>query len=192
LWAVGRHTNVELLHLERVGVELENGHIKVDEFQNTTASGIYALGDVAGKALLTPVAIAAGRRLAHRLFHGETNAKLDYSNIPTVVFSHPPVGTVGLTEVEAVKKYGREQLKIYTSSFVPLYHAMTQRKVKTHMKMICLLPEEKVVGIHMIGLGCDEMLQGFAVAVKMGATKSDFDNTVAIHPTSAEELVTMR
>jgi len=150
------------------------------------------VGDVCGKALLTPVAIAAGRRLAHRIFHNEKDLKLDYTNIPSVVFSHPPVGTVGLTERECEKLYGKDKLKIYRSTFTPLYHALTLHKSKSHMKMICLLPTEKVVGIHLVGEGSDEMLQGFAVAVKMGATKQDFDDTVAIHPTSAEELVTMR
>ncbi|KAF6084103.1 glutathione-disulfide reductase [Phyllostomus discolor] len=168
------------------------GHILVDEFQNTNVKGIYAVGDVCGKALLTPVAIAAGRKLAHRLFECKEDSKLDYDNIPTVVFSHPPIGTVGLTEDEAMHKYGKENVKIYSTTFTPMYHAVTTRKTKCVMKMVCANKEEKVVGIHMQGIGCDEMLQGFAVAVKMGATKADFDNTVAIHPTSSEELVTLR
>uniref|UniRef100_A0A2K6MTW9 glutathione-disulfide reductase n=1 Tax=Rhinopithecus bieti TaxID=61621 RepID=A0A2K6MTW9_RHIBE len=188
--------------LENAGVEVlkfsqgiqtdDKGHIIVDEFQNTNVKGIYAVGDVCGKALLTPVAIAAGRKLAHRLFEHKADSKLDYNNIPTVVFSHPPIGTVGLTEDEAIHKYGEENVKIYSTSFTPMYHAVTKRKTKCVMKMVCANKEEKVVGIHMQGLGCDEMLQGFAVAVKMGATKADFDNTVAIHPTSSEELVTLR
>uniref|UniRef100_F7IAX6 Glutathione reductase, mitochondrial n=1 Tax=Callithrix jacchus TaxID=9483 RepID=F7IAX6_CALJA len=188
--------------LENAGVEVlkfsqgiktdDKGHIIVDEFQNTNVKGIYAVGDVCGKALLTPVAIAAGRKLAHRLFENKEDSKLDYNNIPTVVFSHPPIGTVGLTEDEAIHKYGKENVKIYSTSFTPMYHAVTKRKTKCVMKMVCAYEEEKVVGIHMQGLGCDEMLQGFAVAVKMGATKADFDNTVAIHPTSSEELVTLR
>ncbi|CAH1245130.1 GSR [Branchiostoma lanceolatum] len=191
LWAIGRVPNIEI-GLDKVGVELDaRGNIKVDEYQNTSAKGIYALGDVCGKALLTPVAIAAGRKLAHRVFNSE-DTKLDYSNIPTVVFSHPPIGTVGLTEEEAVTKYGKDNIRMYSARFTPMYHAVTERKTKTVMKMICLLPEEKIVGIHMMGIGCDEMLQGFSVAVKMGATKADFDSTVAIHPTSSEELVTMR
>ncbi|XP_012363796.2 glutathione reductase, mitochondrial isoform X2 [Nomascus leucogenys] len=188
--------------LENAGVEVlkfsqgiqtdDKGHIIVDEFQNTNVKGIYAVGDVCGKALLTPVAIAAGRKLAHRLFEYKEDSKLDYNNIPTVVFSHPPIGTVGLTEDEAIHKYGKENVKTYSTSFTPMYHAVTKRKTKCVMKMVCANKEEKVVGIHMQGLGCDEMLQGFAVAVKMGATKADFDNTVAIHPTSSEELVTLR
>ncbi|XP_006834559.1 PREDICTED: glutathione reductase, mitochondrial isoform X3 [Chrysochloris asiatica] len=188
--------------LENAGIEVlkhsqgiqtdDKGHIIVDEFQNTSVRGIYAVGDVCGKALLTPVAIAAGRKLAHRLFEFKQDSKLDYDNIPTVVFSHPPIGTVGLTEDEAINKYGKENVKTYSTTFTPMYHAVTKRKTKCVMKMVCANKQEKVVGIHMQGIGCDEMLQGFAVAVKMGATKADFDNTVAIHPTSAEELVTLR
>ncbi|XP_036260538.1 glutathione reductase, mitochondrial-like isoform X2 [Molothrus ater] len=175
------------------GVRMDpKGHVVVDEYQNTTRRGIYAVGDVCGRALLTPVAIAAGRKLAHRLFEGRQDSRLDYENIPTVVFSHPPIGTVGLTEEEAVAIHGKDKVKIYNTSFTPLYHAVTQRKVKCVMKLVCTGKEEKVVGLHMQGLGCDEMLQGFAVAIKMGATKADLDNTVAIHPTSAEELVTLR
>ncbi|KAF1536340.1 Glutathione reductase, mitochondrial, partial [Eudyptes schlegeli] len=193
LWAVGREPNTEELCLDQVGVQVDaKGHVVVDEYQNTTRRGVYAVGDVCGRALLTPVAIAAGRKLAHRLFEGKQDSRLDYHDIPTVVFSHPPIGTVGLTEDEAVAVHGRENVKIYSTSFMPLYHAVTQRKVKCVMKLVCAGKEEKVVGLHMQGLGCDEMLQGFAVAIKMGATKADLDNTVAIHPTSAEELVTLR
>ncbi|XP_064306727.1 glutathione reductase, mitochondrial [Phalacrocorax carbo] len=193
LWAVGREPNTKDLYLDRVGVQVDaKGHVVVDEYQNTTRRGVYAVGDVCGRALLTPVAIAASRKLVHRLFEGKRDSRLDYHNIPTVVFSHPPIGTVGLTEDEAVAMHGRENVKIYSTSFTPLYHAITQRKVKCVMKLVCTGKEEKVVGLHMQGLGCDEMLQGFAVAIKMGATKADLDNTVAIHPTSAEELVTLR
>ncbi|NXL75537.1 GSHR protein, partial [Leptocoma aspasia] len=193
LWAVGRQPSSEGLCLDQVGVQVDpKGHVVVDEYQNTTRRGIYAVGDVCGKALLTPVAIAAARKLAHRLFEGKQDSRLDYENIPTVVFSHPPIGTVGLTEEEAVAIHGKDNVKIYNTSFTPLYHAVTQRKVKCVMKLVCAGKEEKVVGLHMQGLGCDEILQGFAVAIKMGATKADLDNTVAIHPTSAEELVTLR
>jgi glutathione reductase (NADPH) len=193
IWAVGRSPLTKDLNLEKVGVKTDSaGHIIVDEYQNTTTPGILSLGDVCGKFLLTPVAIAAGRRLSHRLFNGETNNRLLYENIATVVFSHPPVGTVGLTEAEAIKKYGKEDVTIYKSKFNPMYYAMTTHKEQCIMKIICIGKEEKVVGIHMGGLGVDEMLQGFAVAVQMGATKKQFDDTVAIHPTSSEELVTMR
>uniref|UniRef100_A0A7N9CT63 Glutathione reductase, mitochondrial n=1 Tax=Macaca fascicularis TaxID=9541 RepID=A0A7N9CT63_MACFA len=191
LSALGSKTSLMIRHDKGIQTD-DKGHIIVDEFQNTNVKGIYAVGDVCGKALLTPVAIAAGRKLAHRLFEHKEDSKLDYNNIPTVVFSHPPIGTVGLTEDEAIHKYGEENVKIYSTSFTPMYHAVTKRKTKCVMKMVCANKEEKVVGIHMQGLGCDEMLQGFAVAVKMGATKADFDNTVAIHPTSSEELVTLR
>lgn len=193
LWAIGREPNTRGLNLDKMGVQTdEKGHIVVDEYQNTTRKGIYAVGDVCGKALLTPVAIAAGRKLAHRIFQHQPDSKLDYSLIPTVVFAHPPIGTVGPTEEEAIKSHGKENIKIYTTSFTPMYHAVTKRKTMTVMKLVCLGEEEKVIGLHMQGIGCDEMLQGFAVAIKMGATKADFDNTVAIHPTSSEELVTLR
>ena len=121
-----------------------------------------------------------------------TDRRLDYSLIPTVVFSHPPIGTVGLSEQQAVDRYGAKDIKVYRSGFVPMYHAMTQRKPRAEMKLVTVGEQERIVGCHVIGAGADEMLQGFAVAVKMGATKRDFDDTIAIHPTSAEEFVTMR
>ncbi|XP_076005070.1 glutathione reductase, mitochondrial isoform X1 [Genypterus blacodes] len=193
LWAIGRQPNTYGLNIGEVGLKTDHGgHIVVDDFQNTSRPGIYALGDVCGKALLTPVAIAAARKLAHRLFEGKADSKLDYSSIPTVVFSHPPIGMMGLTEEEAIKSSGKENVKTYKTSFTPMYHALTTRKSQCIMKLVCVGKEEKVVGLHMQGLGCDEMLQGFSVAIKMGATKADFDKTVAIHPTSSEELVTMR
>uniref|UniRef100_A0A9J8CWB5 glutathione-disulfide reductase n=1 Tax=Cyprinus carpio carpio TaxID=630221 RepID=A0A9J8CWB5_CYPCA len=193
LWAIGREPNTAGLNLSSIGVKLdEREHIVVDEFQNTTRAGVYAVGDVCGRALLTPVAIAAGRKLAHRLFEGKADSKIDYNNIPTVVFSHPPIGTVGLTEDEAIKTWGKDNVKVYTTSFTPMYYAITTRKSQCIMKLVCAGKNEKVVGLHMQGFGCDEMLQGFAVAVNMGATKEDFDRTIAIHPTSSEELVTLR
>ncbi|KAI6191440.1 Glutathione reductase [Aphelenchoides bicaudatus] len=193
IWSIGRYPSTPSLNLDKVGVQVDKqGHIKVDEYQNTTTPNIYALGDVCGNFLLTPVAIAAGRRLSHRLFNGESNNRLSYENIPTVVFSHPPIGTVGLTEHEAIEKYGKDKLTIYRSKFNPMYFAVTKHKEPTVMKLICAGPEETVVGLHIIGQGADEMLQGFGVAVKMGATKKQFDECVAIHPTSSEELVTMR
>jgi len=192
LWAVGREPNTDL-NLDAANVKLsEEGYIEVDEYQNTTAPNTYSLGDVCGKYQLTPVAIAAGRRLADRVFNNKHNLKLEYEHIPAVISSHPTVGAVGLTEEEAIKKYGKDKLKIYTSKFTNMYHAVTERKVGTNMKMITILPDEKVVGLHLVGIGSDEMLQGFAVAIKMGATKAHFDDTVAIHPTAAEEIVTMR
>lgn len=191
LWAIGRRPNIDRLNLAAAGVTLcDAGAIVTDGFQNTAVPGIYAVGDVTGQAELTPVAIAAGRRLAARLFNGQPDSKLDYDNVPTVVFSHPPIGTVGLTEDEAREQHG--EVRIYQTRFTPMYHAFTAAKPKTAMKLVCVGREERIVGCHIIGPGADEMLQGFAVAVKMGATKHDLDNTVAIHPTSAEELVTLR
>ena len=193
LWAIGRSPNTAALHLARAGVEMgRRGHVVVDADQNTSVDGVYAVGDVTGQAQLTPVAIAAGRRLAERLFDGQHDRRLSYENIPTVVFSHPPVGTVGLSEVEARERFGNDSVRTYTSEFVPMYNALTAHKPKTVMKLVTVGEGERVVGCHLIGTGADEMLQGFAVAVSMGASKADLDNTVAIHPTSAEELVTMR
>ena len=192
LWAIGREPVVDGLGLERAAVRQdEAGHVVTDPFQETSAQGVYAIGDVTGRAALTPVAIAAGRRLADRLFGGQPQSRLDYSLVPTVVFSHPPIGTVGLTEAEARAAHG-DGLRCYTAGFVPLYHALTTRKRRARMKLVTAGPQEKIVGLHVIGEGADEMLQGFAVALKMGATKRDFDDTVAIHPTSAEEFVTLR
>ena len=193
IWAVGRKANVHQLNLEAAGVELtERGFIQVDEYQNTTTPGIYALGDVSGEKELTPVAIKAGRTLAERLFNGKTDAKMDYELIPTVVFSHPAIGSIGLTQEQAEAKYGVENIKVYQSTFAGMYSAITVHRQMTKLKLITLGEEEKVIGLHGIGGGIDEMIQGFAVAVKMGATKADFDATVAIHPTASEEFVTMR
>lgn len=192
IWAIGRAPNTQDLGLDKAGVELDkSGFIVVDKFQNTRVPGIYAVGDVTGQAALTPVAIAAGRRLSDRLFNQQSERHLDYENIPTVVFSHPPIGTVGLTEEEARELHG-DAVKVYSTQFTNMYYALTQHSQKTVMKLVTVGAKEKIVGCHIIGQGADEMLQGFAVAIKMGATKADFDNTVAIHPTSAEELVTLR
>ncbi|KAF5534484.1 glutathione reductase [Fusarium napiforme] len=197
IWAIGRTPETKGIGLEEAGVKLgEKGHILVDEYQNTAVDNIYALGDVTGEVELTPVAIAAGRRLAHRLFGGPefANLKLDYSNVPSVVFSHPEVGSIGLTEPQAIEKYGKDNIKVYKTSFTAMYYAMMEPEQKgpTNYKLIVAGPEEKVIGLHIMGLGSGEMLQGFGVAVKMGATKADFDSCVAIHPTSAEELVTLK
>jgi len=192
IWAVGRRPNTQGLNLEAAGVAvLPNGTIPVDAFENTNVPGIYAIGDVTGKVSLTPVAIAAGRRLAERLFGGRSDSKVDYENIPSALFSHPPVGTVGLTEPQARQRYGSD-VTIYSRYFTPMRHALSRSGSTTAMKLVCAGKEEKVVGIHIVGDNADEMLQGFAVAVKMGATKADLDSTIAIHPTSAEELVTMK
>jgi glutathione reductase (NADPH) len=195
LWAIGRDPNTRALGLDLAGVKVNaRGEILVNEFEETNVEGVYAVGDATGRLELTPIAIAAGRRLADRLFGGPAMAgrKLNYTNVPSVVFSHPPVGSVGMTQSQAEAKYGKDGLKIYLSTFTNMYHAVTVRKTKTVVKMICVKDEgEKVVGLHIVGIGADEMLQGFAVAIKMGATKKDFDDTVAIHPTAAEEVVTL-
>ncbi|HET7307583.1 MAG TPA: glutathione-disulfide reductase [Gammaproteobacteria bacterium] len=192
LWSIGREPNTAALDPAAAGVELtEDGHVVADDYQNTNVDGVYAIGDVTGQADLTPVAIAAGRRLSDRLFGGKPDRHLDYRNIPTVIFSHPPIGRVGLTEKEARAEYG-DDIKVYRTRFTPMYYAMTDDKPQAAMKLITAGPDEKIIGCHLIGPGSDEMLQGFAVAIRMGATKADLDDTVAIHPTSAEELVTLR
>ncbi len=194
IWAVGRAPSTGNIGLENTDVTLnDKGYIIVDEQQNSRAKGIYSVGDcMAGGVELTPVAIRAGRLLSERLFNGQLYVKMDFSLIPTVVFSHPTIGTMGLTEAEARAQYGEDNIKIYTSSFTAMYTAITSHRQPYKMKLVCAGTEEKVVGIHGIGHGMDEILQGFAVAIKMGATKADFDAVVAIHPTSAEEFVTMR
>jgi len=192
IWAVGRKPHTSGIHLAAAGVTTDvRGCIPVDNYQNTNVAGIYAVGDNIGKVELTPVAVAAGRRLSERLFNNKPDEHLNYDNVATVVFSHPPIGTVGLTEQAAREQYG-DGVKVYTSQFTAMYSALTSHRQPSRMKLVTVGAEEKIVGIHVIGHGADEMLQGFAVALKMGATKADFDNTVAIHPTSAEEFVTMR
>ncbi|CEP61885.1 glutathione-disulfide reductase GLR1 LALA0_S04e02894g [Lachancea lanzarotensis] len=193
VWTIGRKTQLGF-GCEHVGVKLnDREQVIVDEYQNTTAPNIYSLGDVVGKVELTPVAIAAGRKLSNRLFGPEkfANQKQDYENVPSVVFSHPEAGTIGLTEKEAIEKYGEENVKVYKSKFTAMYYAMLEHKSPTSYKLVCAGQDEKVVGLHIVGDSSAEILQGFGVAVKMGATKADFDSCVAIHPTSAEELVTL-
>jgi glutathione reductase (NADPH) len=192
IYAIGRVPDHQDLNIESSGVELDKrGYVKSDLKQNTLQPHIFALGDITGRAPLTPVAIAAGRRLADRLYDNQVDRHLDYENIATVVFSHPPVGTIGLTEQEARKSHG-EEIKVYQTRFTAMYNSIADHEVPTAMKLICLGKDEKVIGCHMIGPAVDEMMQGFAVAIRMGACKRDFDDTIAIHPTSAEELVTMR
>ncbi|KAF2809515.1 glutathione reductase-like protein [Mytilinidion resinicola] len=194
LFAVGRVPEIEDLHLDKLGIKLnEKKHIVVDDYQSTNVENVFALGDVCDRGFeLTPVAIAAGRRLSERLFAGKKDAHLDYSNIPSVVFAHPEIGSIGLTEPQAREKYGNS-VKIYKTEFTAMYYAMMEPEDKgpTAYKIICEGVNERVVGLHILGVGSSEILQGFGVAIKMGATKADFDNCVAIHPVSAEELVTM-
>ncbi|MGR5187231.1 glutathione-disulfide reductase [Photobacterium damselae] len=193
IWAIGREPTTDAINLAAAGVETNNrGFIKVDEFQQTNVEGIYCVGDIMeGGIELTPVAVKAGRQLSERLFNNKPNAKMDYALVPTVVFSHPPIGTIGLTEPEAIAQYGAENVKVYKSGFTAMYTAVTQHRQPCRMKLVCAGEDEKVVGLHGIGFGVDEMIQGFGVAMKMGATKADFDSVVAIHPTGSEEFVTM-
>jgi len=191
MWAIGRTPESTGLGLEGAGVMIgASGEIVTDLRQDTTVSGIHALGDVTGRSELTPVAIAAGRRLADRLFGAAADRHLDYRLIPTVVFSHPPIGTVGLTEAEARAAHG-ESVEVFRHDFMPLYHGITKRRRRAEVKLVTTGADRRIVGLHAIGMGADELLQGFAVALRLGATKGDFDDTVAIHPTSAEELVTL-
>lgn len=194
IWAIGRHPTTDAINLASTGVETnDRGYIKVDEFQQTNVEGIYCVGDIMeGGIELTPVAVKAGRQLSERLFNGKTNAKMDYKLVPTVVFSHPPIGTIGLTEQEAIEQYGEDNVKVYQSGFTAMYTAVTKHRQPCKMKLVCAGDNEVVVGLHGIGFAVDEMIQGFGVAMKMGATKEDFDSVVAIHPTGSEEFVTMR
>ena len=192
LWAIGRRPNVAALGLAATGVETSRGGaILTDEIQRTSSEGVYAIGDVTGRTPLTPVAIAAGRRLADRLFGGQADRRLSYECIPSVIFTHPPIGTVGATEAQARSDHG-DAVRAYTTRFNSMYYAFSDHPRATAMKLVTVGDDERVVGCHVIGEGADEMMQGFAVAVRMGARKCDLDDTVAIHPTSAEELVTMR
>lgn len=191
VWATGRRPNIEALQLELGPVVVDGqGFVTVDAQQCTSAKGIYAVGDITPELALTPVAIKAGRALADRLFGNRPDAKLDADNVPTVVFSHPPLANVGMCEEAARAKHG-DAIKTYCTRFRPMLDALADHDERTFMKLVCLGADEKVIGVQMVGTAVDEILQGFAVAVKLGATKADFDATVAIHPTSAEELVLM-
>lgn len=192
IFAIGRKPNTAGLNLDVALVRTDaRGFIETDKYQVTSNDRIYAIGDVSGRVALTPVAIAAGRKLSDRLFGGQSDAYLDYENIPSVIFSHPPIGTMGLSETAAREKYG-DDIKVYTSEFKNMYYQVTSRTSPTLMKIIAAGENERVVGCHIVGDNADEIIQGFSVAVKMGARKRDFDNTVAIHPTVSEEFVTMR
>lgn len=193
LWAIGRIPLTDNIGLQHTQVEQHtNGNIVIDEWQNTTQTGIYAIGDITGQPTLTPAAIEAGRQLAERLFNQQAQAKADFTYVPTVIFSHPAIATVGLTQEQAIAAHGKENVRVYRSTFNPLLRSMTDNKVPTKMKMICAGDNEQVIGLHLIGDFVDEIIQGFSVAVQMGACKADFDKTLAIHPTSGEELVTLR
>jgi glutathione reductase (NADPH) len=191
LWAVGRVPNSEKLKLDAIGLGTDKlGHVLTDAKQNTSVHGVYAVGDITSHKALTPVAVAAGRRLADRLFGGQADAHLADENIPSVVFADPPLGMVGLTEEQARKQYG-EAITVYRSEFRPMQWALVDRHEQSLMKLVCAGEDERVVGIHLLGPGTDEMLQGFAVAMTLGLRKCDLNAAVAIHPTSAEELLSM-
>ena len=188
--ATGRSPNVHNLGLEEVGVALaENGAVKVDEYSRTSVDNIYAVGDVTDRINLTPVAIQEAMAFVDTVFRDSPRA-MDHADVPSAVFSHPPVGTVGLTELQARERHGA--LDIYRSTFRPLKHTLSGRDEKTMMKLIVAKDTQRVVGVHMVGLDAPEIVQGMAVAIKAGATKQVFDATVGIHPTAAEEFVTMR
>ena len=203
LVALGRPPNVEPLGLANTAVEVARGAIKVDEFQNTNVAGVYAIGDVTNQVTLTPVAIRAGRVLVERIFNNRADLKTNYENIATVIFSHPPIGNCGLSAEEATRKHGEENVKVFKASFTNMFYspAAEEHKQKSLFKVICTPNGQaddgltwnhlKVVGVGCIGRGIDEMMQGLSIAVSMGATKQDFDNSIAIHPTASEEFVLM-
>lgn len=193
VFATGRRPATDGLGLEAAGVRVgTDGRVEVDRLQSTSAAGVHAVGDVTGRLALTPVAIAEGRRLMDRLFGGQPDAHVDHADVPTVVFSHPPIGKVGLTEAEARERYGADAVSCHRTTFRPMLHALADVQQHSMFKAVCVGEEKRVVGLHLLGEAADEILQGFAVAVKMGATLADFHATVAIHPTSAEEIVLLR
>jgi glutathione reductase (NADPH) len=190
MYATGRVPYVQGLGLDTVDVELgSKGEIKVDAYSQTSVDNIYAVGDVTDRSQLTPIAIREGAAFAETVFNN-TPLAVDYSNIPTAVFSQPPVGTVGMTEEEA--RDNKFDVDIYKSVFRPMKHTLSGRDEKTLMKLVVDRQTDKVLGLHIVGPDSGEMIQAFGIAVKMGATKSQFDATVAVHPTAAEELVTMK
>jgi glutathione reductase (NADPH) len=190
LYATGRAPNTRNLRLEQAGVKLaENGAVIVDDFSQSSVPSIHAIGDVTDRVNLTPVAIAEAHCLVDTLFHGKRRG-LSYENIPSAVFSQPPVSVVGLSEAEAKRRFG--EVDIYASRFRPLKHTITGRDERTLMKLVVKRSDQKVVGAHMVGADAPEIIQGLAIAVTCGATKQDFDRTIGIHPTAAEEFVTLR
>jgi glutathione reductase (NADPH) len=191
VYAIGRRPNTHDLGLEGVGVRVgERGEVVTDVDGATAVPSILAVGDVTDRLPLTPVAIQAGRAMADRMFGGKAT-KMSYDGVPTAVFCEPPIGTVGLTEREAVDRLGGDRIRIYKSRFTPLFHTLTERKTTTLVKLVVDTHDDRVLGCHVIGHDAPEIIQGFAVAMKAGATKADFDATVGIHPSTAEELVTL-
>lgn len=193
IMAVGRQANSDNIGIENVAIETdENGFVLVNDFHQTKTPHIYAIGDIIGKIDLTPVAIRAGRQISEFLFNKAKTSAIDYTNVPTVVFSHPAIGTIGYTETEAIEKFGADDIKVYRNKFFSMYASASWHREPCYFKLVCQGPEETVIGLHGIGEGVDEMIQGFGVAMKMRATKEQFDSVIAIHPTGSEEFVTMR
>jgi glutathione reductase (NADPH) len=191
LAAVGRAPNLENLGLENTKVEVVNGAIAVNPYSQTAEENIYAVGDCTDRMNLTPVAINEGRAFSDTHF-GNKSRQMSYENIPTAIFSNPQAATVGLTEAEAKAQYGEDAVKIYRSKFRSMYYVLPEKDEKTLMKLIVHQESDRVLGAHMVGDHAAEIMQGVAIALKMGATKANFDATVGIHPSSAEEFVTMR
>ena len=192
LLAAGRKPNVHELGLEAAGIALDaNGFIPVDAFNDTAVAGVHAVGDVTPSPALTPVAIAAARRLMDRVFGGRERAPLALEDVPTVVFSHPPIGRIGLTEAQAREAFG-DDVQVLRAGFRPMLHALAESPQRSLFKLVCTGIERRVVGLHLLGDAADEILQGFAVAMRCGLTLDDLHDTIAIHPTSAEEVVLMR
>jgi glutathione reductase (NADPH) len=190
MYCTGRKPNTRGLGLAEIGVELNReGAVVVDEWQRSTVSNIYAVGDVTDRLNLTPVAIAEGRAIAETLYN-DNPIKMDHNDVPTAVFSNPPIGTVGLTEEEARHKYG--EIDVYSARFRPMKNTLSGRDERTLMKIVVDAASDRVIGCHMLGPDAPEIAQGLAIAIKCGATKKQFDQTVGIHPSAAEEFVTMR
>jgi glutathione reductase (NADPH) len=190
MYATGRAPNTKGLGLAEAGVELTaNGAVKVDGWSRSSVPSIWAIGDVTDRIQLTPVALAEGQAFAETEFNGNP-IRPDHDDVPSAVFSQPPVGTVGLTEAQAREKYG--DLDVYVSGFRPMKYTLTHNTERGFMKLIVERSSQRVVGAHMLGVDAPEIIQGVAIAVRMGATKRDFDRTIGIHPTAAEEFVTMR
>jgi glutathione reductase (NADPH) len=190
LAAVGRKPNIQNLGLENTGVQLHDGAIVVDKYNQTAEANIYAVGDCTDTIQLTPVAINEGRAFADTVFGGKSRV-MSYENVPSAIFTTPEAATVGLTEAEAREQYG-EAVKVFYTRFRPMYYTLAGKEEKTMMKLLVDGNTDKVIGAHMVGDHASEIIQGIAIALKAGATKADFDSTVGIHPTAAEEFVTLR
>ncbi len=191
LAALGRKPNIDNLGLENTQVAVAAGAIAVGAYSTTAEPNIFAVGDCTDKVNLTPVAIAEGRAFADTQFGGQSRM-MSYDNIPTAVFTSPEAATVGLTEAEAIAQHGADNIQVYRSQFRPMFYTLPNLSVKTLMKLIVHRESDRVIGAHMVGDAAAEIIQGVAIALKTGATKANFDATVGIHPSAAEEFVTMR